>query len=282
MTNFTVGTDSSMSRTGHRPRASWWERLFGTPEPQFVTPPPSPPPVLEVVTLRREIREPFTVPALGDAFDFQIHPVMTWSAKEMAFDELRHLVDRWTPWACGVVREVAAIPARGFAPHRAYDLERLLNAQFEGQSWPRGAEGSAPRFVAQVRVAPDPRVRERLRPYWEERIRLECDHELDKLRSDQADRMTRRWREVLANLEHDPVTSHAARLTGERFAQVFGEFVSERKRAVPDLIELLEMALKGHSDLQMGPSEYTEAWDLALQTYRQQHGLADDGASGGV
>ncbi|MDG4830497.1 hypothetical protein O7627_14440 [Solwaraspora sp. WMMD1047] len=82
---------------------------------------------------------------------------------------------------------------------------------------------------------------------------------------------------MLRGLEQDPETSYAARLTGKRFAQVFGEYVRDRQRVVPDLVTLLQSALKGHGELGMGPSEYTEAWDVALRTYQRQHGMIDAG-----
>ncbi|GIG92400.1 hypothetical protein Pen02_73360 [Plantactinospora endophytica] len=239
--------------------------------------PPVPPPP-EVVTLRWETPEPIVVPAMGDAFDFLIRAVFSWTANRITYDELRYRVHQHSHWANVLVRERTATIARTFAPHRSHELQRALNADLGGQRWPRGADGPTPRFSVHVWVTPDPRVRERLRPYWEERIRLECEHELGMLRTEQADEMTRRWRDVLESLDKDPVTSHAARLTGERFAKVFGEFVQERNQAVPDLITLLEYAVKGHGDLQMGPSEYTEAWDVALQAYRRQHGLVEETA----
>jgi hypothetical protein len=282
-----VMTPGQASSVSHRPLQdgrwrrllNWWRSRFGPSAPQVLTPPPMSVP--EVVTLRREVHDPLLVPAQGDAFDFHVFPTLSWEANQMSHDELRYRVDRLMHWALGVVREQATDRARGFAPHRAYDLERALNAEFANRSWPVGARGSIPRFRARVRVLPDPQVRRQLQPYWEQRIQLEWEHELAKLRSDQVDQMTRRWREVLANLEQDPVTAHAARLIEQqRFAEVFAEFVEERRRVVPDLVKLLEEAVKGHGDLQMGPSEYTEAWDLALRTYRRQYGLGEDGING--
>ncbi|MFI5927859.1 hypothetical protein ACIA3K_17960 [Micromonospora sp. NPDC051543] len=252
-------------------RRRWWHAFFPPTEPPLPPAPPAPI-VPATVTFRQDVPAPILVPAKGDAYDFRLHAVYNWTAQNMTYEELRFRAERYLGWAGGIVRERAVDLAREHEPHRSHDLERALNSLLGGQRWPR--EGS-PHFGVLVRVSPDERVRERLRPYWEDRIRLECDHELQKIRAAQADELTRRWCAVLQNLEDDPVTSHAARLTGEQFAEVFGRYVQERREAVPDLVKLLREAVRGHGDLGMGPSEYTEAWDVALRTYERQHGLSE-------
>ncbi|MFD2767722.1 hypothetical protein [Micromonospora eburnea] len=213
------------------------------------------------------------MPARGDAFDFRLHAVYNWTGRNMTYDELRFRAERYLLWAGGIVREQAVDLARQHEPHRSYELEQALSARLSGQRWPR--QGNLPYFTVQVRVSPDERVRERLRPYWEDRIKLECDHELEKIKACQADDLTRRWCAVLLNLEDDPVTAHAARLAGEQFAEVFRRYVAERREAVPELVQLLREAVRGHNDLGMGPSEYTQAWDAALRTYERQHRLTE-------
>ncbi|TCB95364.1 hypothetical protein E0H26_20710 [Micromonospora zingiberis] len=216
--------------------------------------------------------QPLLVPAKGDAFDFNLHAVYLWTATNMTFDELRLRAEALLPWAAGIVRERAVDLAREHEPHRAHDLEQALNNLLMHQRWPQ--EAHLPQFTVRLRVSLDERVRERLRPYWEQRIKLECDHELEKIRTRQADDLTRRWAAVLQNLQDEPVTAHAARLTGEQFAEVFHHYVAERRAIVPGLVELLREAVKGHNDLGLGPSEYTQAWDAALRAYERQQGLA--------
>ncbi|WDZ82368.1 hypothetical protein [Micromonospora cathayae] len=253
----------------------WWREFSRPVVPEPIVTLPAPPPPAELV-LRREAREPVLVPARGDAFDFQVHPAYTWTGRGASFGEFRQRVDGYLDWAGGVVRDQAADLARRHEPHRSHELERALNAHLAGQVWPRGGDG--PRFTVQVRVLPDQRIRDQLRPYWEERIRLECRHELDTLRTRQAEDLTSRWREVLSRLADDPVTRHAARLTEKQFAQVFGEYADERRRVPMELAELLRDALKGHHDLGLGPSEYTEAWDAAIRAHQRQYGLTVESA----
>ncbi|MFY1599427.1 hypothetical protein [Micromonospora sp. WMMD737] len=253
-------------------RRRWWHAFFPPVEPVPPAGPPAPP-VPDTVTFRHDVPQPILVPARGDAFDFRLHAVYNWTAQNMPYEALRLRAERYLAWAGGIVRERAVDLARQYEPHRSHDLERALNDRLAGQRWPR--EGSQPYFWVQVRVSPDERVRERLRPYWEQRIKLECDHELEKIRAQQADELTRRWCAVLQSLEDDPVTAHAARLTGEQFAEVFRRYVEERRGTVPDLVQLLREAVRGHGDLGMGPSEYTEAWDAAIRTYERRHGLSE-------
>ncbi|MGW1061225.1 hypothetical protein [Micromonospora rubida] len=263
------------------PTYRWWQvlwrilrRLFVPPQPVRVGSPLPPPPAFlpPVATYRQDVPHPIFVAAKGDAFDFRLYAVYTWSARYMSAEGLRLLVEGYLPWAGGVVREQAIALAREYEPHRSHDLERALNNVLLGQRWPR--DETRPHFTVQVRVSPDERIRERLRPYWEERIKLECDHELQKIRARQADDLTRRWGAVLQALEDDPVTAHAARLTGEQFAEVFRRYAEERRGTVPELLTLLREAVRGHNDLGLGPSEYTEAWDAALRTYERQNRIA--------
>ncbi|MTK03122.1 hypothetical protein FF096_13945 [Micromonospora sp. CP22] len=224
------------------------------------------------MTFRQDVPQPLLVPAKGDAFDFRLHAVYAWTASNMSFEELRARAEGLLPWAGGIVRERSIDLAREHEPHRAHDLERALNNLLMHQRWPQ--DSNLPQFGVHLRVSPDERVRERLRPYWERRIELECQHELQKIRAWQADDLTRRWAAVLQSLEDDPVTGHAAHLAGAEFAEVFHRYVEERRGVIPDLVTLLREAVKGHGDLGLGPSEYTQAWDVALRTYERQHGLS--------
>ncbi|SCL30333.1 hypothetical protein GA0074692_2906 [Micromonospora pallida] len=253
----------------------WWRDAARPVEPVVAVPvpvPPSPPRLPDLV-LEREAPEPVLVPAQGDAFDFRIQPVYTWTAKNMPLDEFRQRVENRLGWAGHLVRDQSSDLARQHEPHRALQLERELNGHFAGRVWSRS--GDAPTLGVRVRVLPDQRIRERLRPYWEERISIECAHDLATLRTRQAEELTSRWREVLCNLHDDPVTRHAARLAEKQFAQVFGEYADERRRVPMELADLLRDALKGHHDLGLGPSEYTEAWDAAIRAHQLQYGLTE-------
>ncbi|WP_434743755.1 hypothetical protein [Micromonospora sp. SH-82] len=189
----------------------------------------------------------------------------------MSVDQLQVRARLHLPWAGSIVQEQATDLACGHDPHHAQDLERALNDHLAGRRWPHS--DALLGFTALVRVSPDERIRERLRPYWEERIELEYKHELQKIRVEQANELTRCWSAVFRGLEDLPVTAHAAWLTSEDFAEVFGRYLTERRGTVPELVSLLREAVRGHNDLGLGPSEYTQAWDAALRSYEERHGL---------
>ncbi|WP_229688296.1 hypothetical protein [Micromonospora yangpuensis] len=216
--------------------------------------------------------EPILVPAKGDAFDFRLRVMYVWTAEHMTYPELQARAQYHLPWAGGVLWEQAIDLARQFEPHRAHDLEKALNERLAARRW--FPSDKLPRLTVRAWVSPDERVRELLQPYWTERLGLECQHELQKLRAAHAVELTRLWRAALESLEDVPVMAYAAQLTNEQFAEVFGRYVAERRGTVPELVDLLREAVRGHNDLGLGPSEYTQAWDLALRTYQQRHGLA--------
>ena len=71
----------------------------------------------------------------------------------------------------------------------------------------------------------------------------------------------------------DPRAAFAARLSEQEFARVFGDFVGTRRKAVEELLDLLKVAVKGHTDVGLGPSEFTTAWDEAIKAFQRQYGL---------
>ena len=213
------------------------------------------------------------MPADGDVFDFEVYPIYVWTGNQMPVEELGHLAERYGAWARRLVRDRTAEIARRYAPHRANDLERKLNEWFAGKNWTCHGEGAVFRLGVHLRVRPDQRVRDQLRPYWEQRIKMECNHELDRLRANLVDRLTEEWSTVLQKLQQNPSMAHAARLTEEQFATVLGQFTAERKESVRDILALLQEALRKHDLLGLGPSEYTEAWDAALRAFQKEYGL---------
>ncbi|GAB2932512.1 hypothetical protein GCM10027280_20230 [Micromonospora polyrhachis] len=254
----------------------WLRDLVGAP-PAYVPPPPPPLPAPPLVAVTQQIEpdEPILVPAERDAFDFYIHPVYIWSGVGLPVQQLRQYAHQFEGWARRTVRDEAIGISRQHAPHQGRALEWALNERFDSQNWPRSyrIDGLVLKFRPRVRVVLDQRIREYLRPYWQERIRMECDHELGLLRTRLVAELTREWCEVLRRLGQEPTAAHASRLTDERFAKVFREFVEEQRQVVPDIVDLLRYAVGKHDDLGLGPSEYTQAWDVALRTYQKQHGL---------
>jgi hypothetical protein len=128
-------------------------------------------------------------------------------------------------------------------------------------------------------VEPDEAVREQLRPYWAERIKAECDHELGLQRARQAEQLTRRWSAVIEQLSSDPRATYAAKLSEQEFAEAFRLFVEQQEKVVHDLVGLLRAAVNGHADAKLSPSDYTRAWDAAIRAFERQYGLEPTGGN---
>lgn len=241
--------------------------FFGTPPP----PPPSVQPQHGPLTLTRETIDPILLPAQGDAFDFQMHAVFTWHSRSISMDELAYWADHLADRARRTLFDRVADIAREYPPHEARRLEGRLRSHLGDNYFHCAHDGMSLRFQVRVRVDPDERVRERLRPFWEQRIAMECQQELDLLRVKLVDELTHEWSAILKKLEEDPSTPHAARLSEEQFASVFGDFVTERKRVVVEITDLLKEAVNRHGTLGLAPSDYTKAWDEALNAFRRKY-----------
>ena len=225
------------------------------------------------LTCRCEPETPLRLLGGGDAFEFMVFPTYEWRGKARDRDELiewtTSLRGRASRCAAHVLRPIA----RTFEPHQARDFEIAANQRTNDEWWTIRSEGHAYGLGFSVRVEPDERVQEQMRPYWEARIKAECDHQLGLQRARQVDELTRHWSLILDRLEKDPRTIHAAMLSEKEFATVFSTFVSGRQKEVRDLLDLLRTAVNTHGDVGLGPSEYTRAWDRALKAFQRQHGL---------
>jgi hypothetical protein len=224
-------------------------------------------------TCRQESTEPIPLLAEGDAFNFRVFPTYMWRgyahSRDELWDEILQLRGHARRKAVQLLRPIA----RTFAPHRARELEIAVNKRTDDDWWTISQQGRTYWVNLAVRAEPDELVQEQMRPYWEARIKAECDHELGLQRARQADELTRRWSTIFDNLEKDPRAAHAAKLSAEDFAAVFGSFIDARQKTVRDLLRLLRDAVDGHGEAGLGPSEYTRAWDAALKAFEHQYGL---------
>jgi hypothetical protein len=221
-----------------------------------------------------ELSEPLLLLAEGGAFHFQVSPTYEWRAYADSLDEVRDRAAALQGYARRCAIRLVRPLAREFQPHRIKDFESAANKRLDAQ-WRNlsAIDGDDIWYLITVRVEADERVQEHLRPYWEKRMKADFQHDLDLLRAERADALTRRWSEIFDLLEKDPRALHAAKLTEEGFATVFGTFVDDKNKALRSLLDLLRDAVKGHDDARLGPSEYTRAWDEALKAFQQQYGL---------
>ncbi|MEV6929464.1 hypothetical protein AB0M46_33915 [Dactylosporangium sp. NPDC051485] len=237
------------------------------------------PPVAERAGVAAELSEcrpcaPISLAAMGDAFDFSARPTFTWYGRSLTQAEFEDRIELYTTDALHALRARAERIARAFEPHRSRELEQELNTRIRAKDWVLGPVGEQLTCRPEVLVLPDPRVRESLQPYWQRRIEMHTEHELAMRRAELTRERTQAWSRVMADLEGDPRSRHAASLAEhEAFAHVFADMTQGRKDELLRLIDLLEKAGRGYNGI--GLYEYAEGLDAALAEYRKRAGVDD-------
>jgi hypothetical protein len=217
---------------------------------------------------------PIALAAKGDAFDFSVRPTFNWFAERMTRQRFETLIDSHTSDATHTLRVRAEGLARSYEPHCAHDLEKHLNTRLAAMDWVIGPATARLVCRPEVFVLPDPRVREVMQPYWQRRIEMQSDHELAVRRAELTRERTQAWSSVMAALETDPRSRHAASLVDHQaFAEVFKTMTQGRKDELLRLIDLLEKAGRSYNGI--GLYEYAEGLDAALAEYRKQADVAE-------
>ncbi|HEY2947355.1 MAG TPA: hypothetical protein VGJ53_02985 [Micromonosporaceae bacterium] len=270
-----------MSADAAAQQPGWLRRIFRgedvPPEPDVLPPPPPPPGELHE---RRRGPQPIAAPAMGDAFSFQVYADYSWRSTGLYPDELRVSIERHTAEVHNGLRELITNAAREFPPHHVSKLQARLDEALTSRVWRFDRDVRALSCRAQVRVAPDDRVRQRLQPYWEKVIEMECEHQLGMRRAELVEELTKRWSTVLEDLRDKPLTPHAARLTEEQFASVFERLISERHDALQEVIRILQDASRDHREGGLQQTEIVQTYDSLLRAVRNLYDLGDASRSG--
>ncbi|GAA2531987.1 hypothetical protein [Winogradskya humida] len=194
---------------------------------------PAPAPQLRVRLLERRSITPITVPARGFAFNFQVHGVFVWESDDMArIEELREMVDHFLPYAHHHLKVAATGPARQVEPHRGEEFEALLRRTLdEFVQWTYLRRGLRVTCRPEIRVQLDERVRQHIRPYWEQLITLDYERDLADRRARHTDGISKQWSVILDQLLSGPAPDGAASMTDEQLAHVVKGLLAERAAA---------------------------------------------------
>ncbi|MGN9811520.1 hypothetical protein ACTMSW_19460 [Micromonospora sp. BQ11] len=206
---------------------------------------PAPP---EELTERREVGNPITVPAQGHVFTFTVHAAFTWSAQGVRPDVLAWYARYFTPQAVERLTHLATERSRSTPPARAADLEVALQRALRSQDpwrYERGDVVLTCRPDAWVRL--DERVRRTLQPYWERRVRLECQYEEYLRRARYAEQLTRRWASILDEVADAPGGAGSATVD-EEHRRAREHVRAEERSAAKWTAELLRQR-RSHQDL---------------------------------
>lgn len=221
----------------------WMTAVLQGPEPAPVVeqPPPPPPPPPGRLTERRRLNAPLVVPARGYIFSFQVHASFIWTSQGLTPDDLTASVQRFMPYAVRRLKALAAGHARTRPAHQAHDLEVALQADLAQQGAWRFIRGDDVEITCRpyAWVTLEERVKQAVQPFWEQLIKLDCEHDLEMQRAAYAEALSKQWLSMLTDLTGSPLADGAAQMTEKRLAEVVQGIIAERKAAAEKLTDLL-------------------------------------------
>lgn len=180
------------------------------------------------------------VPANGYIFTFHVHATFVWAADGLYQAELTSAIDGLMPYAVRRLKAVAAHHARRHQPHHARELEvDLQQAIGQDGQWRFTWRGASLTCRPYVWVELDDQVKKAVQPYWEQLIKLDCDHDVQMRRAEYAEKLSRQWATILTDLMGSPVADGAAELTEKELAEVVRKIVAEQKAAAQKLEDLM-------------------------------------------
>lgn len=266
--------NSTLTDKGFRVRLGQWLRsVFGPLEQQPEEPPGQ-------LSLRRDLPDPINVPAREYVYHFRVYPTFIWTSEDLHLEELDAWSQQFTSRARHDLGRIAANVSRNHAAHRPRAFEVELNRVLAGT--PLTYERSGVHLTCQgtTCVRLDSRVSDYLRPFWEQRIKMEAEHDLRVRRAELVDQLNQRWLAIFDRLKQGPPTQAAARLTDKEFAEVVRELAAERKAAVDQLMQFAEQ-YQGGAASAFGQYEFAETFDRLNDALREQAGLGTNGKSNG-
>ncbi len=250
-------TDHTPARVG--PSVGGWQRFFAWlgrvwrglvdalrgPEPEPVAPPPPPLPPPGMLQERRRLTAPLVVPANGYTFSFHIHASFVWTSHGLARESLTSLTQYFMPYAVRTLNALAARHARTFPAHRAHDLEVQLQEVLAGQGpWRFIRDDVEITCRPHIWVKLEDRVKQAVQPYWEQLIKLDCEHDVQMKRAEYAEKLSKQWTALLSDLMGSPLADGAAELTEKQLSEVVHKIVADRQAAAEKLDALLTERVK--------------------------------------
>jgi hypothetical protein len=150
------------------------------------------------------------------------------------------------PYAIRRLKALAAQHARHHPPHRARELKVELQQELKDNgSWGMTWRGVSLTCRPYVWVELDDQVKQAVRPYGEQLIKLDCEHDVQMRRAEYAEKLSRQWSTILTDLMGSPVADGAAELTEKELAEVVRKIVAEQKAAAEKLEDLMTRKVDG-------------------------------------
>ncbi|MBY8870368.1 hypothetical protein K7640_00740 [Micromonospora sp. PLK6-60] len=220
--------------TRSRVLTAWQELVTDVP----ASPPPPPP--APVTTEHRDGSGQIVVPAQGYVFHFTVRVTLTWSAPDIRPDLLGWHVQQFRAETMLRLTRLATREARKLAPHRAGDLEVALQRAIGDQTpWRYRRGDTVITCRPDVWVRLDERVRAALEPYWEQVVRLDAQYDVQLRRAQLAERLNRRWVEILEEMVDGPTCDDVDRETREHLRDAVRQMTEDGQAAAEWGRELL-------------------------------------------
>jgi hypothetical protein len=245
--------------------------LFRIPEPDPIpimpisppAPPPPPPPPGRLRG-RRRLQRPLVVPASGYIFTFQVHATLVWVSENLPPELLNSAIDELMPYVTRRLKAVAAQHSRQHPPHRAREFETALQQELTTtapwtHTWGEATLTCRPHIWVEL----EEQVKQAVRPYWEELIKLDCAHDVQMRRAEYAEELSRHWTTVLTGLLDSPVAGGAADMTETQLAEVVAKIVAEQRAAAEKLEDLMTKKVDAGDSFER--SEHFEALRVRLE-----------------
>lgn len=233
-----------------------------------------------------------TVPAEGEMFDFHLLPYFRWTSSTLSYAELHQRVVRLEPGARAKLVRRAWTVSRNHPPEDPEAAEKAINRELRA-GWCYEDGKHLIRCRPRVGVRMDPALRELVQPFRLTERRMREEHDLLRLKAEQAQALTDVWLKVIAELEElgeltpakgttpakrvlsaaqlQFLVPLASELADKDFATTMSRLREARHSGTRVLAEVLAEATRNHE--RVGLFEFANAYDKALGSYCQQMGL---------
>ncbi|NYF59769.1 hypothetical protein [Micromonospora purpureochromogenes] len=228
-------------RTGQWVKTRWEQLVAALQDAEPAAAPTVPPARPGQLVEQRTASGPLTVPARDYVFHFVVRATFTWSSNRLGADRLSWYAQAWTTQASQRARRAAAKLSRTLPATQAGKLEVALQNELARQGrWTFGRADAVVTCEPEISVELDGQVRELLRPYGEQIIKVEREYDVHRRRAESAERICRQWITVMELFVDSPA------------AETFGQDVKD------DLISAVQQVKRD--------AEAAAEWSRRLRT----------------